>query len=126
VKEITQGRGADVIYDPVGGDIFGLSSKCIAPEGRLLVVGFASGVIPAIQANRVLLKNISIVGVHWGQYVNDHPEFLAHTQEVLAAMYLSGEIHPVVCRTAPLEEAPAALRALALRQVLGKAVLVME
>ena len=68
VKEIT-GRGADMIYDPVGGDIFDLSTKCIAPEGRLLVIGFASGRIPSIAANRVLLKNISIVGVLWGGYV---------------------------------------------------------
>src|SRR5262249_53766458 len=66
VMELTGGRGADVIYDPVGGDIFDLSTKCIAFGGRLLVVGFASGRIPSIQANRILLKNISIVGLHWG------------------------------------------------------------
>src|SRR5260370_30963292 len=68
VKEITAGRGADVIYDPVGGDIFDLSTKCIAPQGRLLVVGFASGRIPAIQAHRLLLEDISIVGVQSGPY----------------------------------------------------------
>jgi NADPH2:quinone reductase len=126
IKEITQGKGANVIYDPVGGEITGLSSKCIAPEGRLLVIGFASGAIPAIQANRILLKNISIVGVHWGGYINDHPEFLAHTQEVLAAMYLSGELKPVVHRVSSLERAPAALCELAQRKVLGKAVLTTE
>ena len=77
VKEITGGRGADVIYDPVGGDIFDLSTKCIAPEGRLLVIGFAGGRIPSIAANRVLLKNMSMVGVLWGGYVQTHPEYPA-------------------------------------------------
>src|SRR6185295_18959961 len=64
VKAATGGRGADVIYDPVGGEVFDLSTKCIAFSGRLLVIGFASGVIPSIQANRVLLKNIAVVGLH--------------------------------------------------------------
>ena len=81
VKEITAGRGADVIYDPVGADIFDLSTKCIAPEGRLLVVGFAGGRIPAIQANRILLKDISIVGVHWGPYVREHPDYPAQVAD---------------------------------------------
>src|SRR5262249_20120969 len=92
VKEITAGRGADVIYDPVGGDIFDLSTKCIAPEGRLLVIGFAGGRIPSIQANRILLKNISIVGVFWGQYVRENPGFLVETQDALDAMFRVGQI----------------------------------
>ena len=122
VKEITAGRGADVIYDPVGGDIFDLSTRCIAPEGRLLVVGFAGGRIPAIQANRILLKDISIVGVHWGQYVRDHPEYPAQAQQALMAL----KARPVVGRRYRLDEAPAALRDLADRKIMGKAVLVME
>ena len=126
VKEITKGRGADVIYDPVGGDVFDLSSRCIAPEGRLLIVGFASGRIPSMAANRILLKNISVVGVHWGQYVNDHPKFLGETHEVLAAMYLAEQIRPVVSVKYPLERAPSALRDMADRKVIGKAVLVFE
>src|SRR5262249_32350046 len=69
VKQITGGRGADVIYDPVGGEIFELSTKCIAPEGRLLVIGFASGMIPSIAANRILLKNMSVIGVYWGGFL---------------------------------------------------------
>ena len=124
VKQITEGRGADVIYDPVGGDIFDLSTRCIASEGRMLVIGFASGRIPSVQTNRVLLKNISIVGVHWGQYVERHPEFLSHTHEVLTAMYLGGQIHPVVGKTFRLADAPAGLRELAERKIVGKAVLV--
>jgi NADPH:quinone reductase len=122
VKEITGGRGVDVVYDPVGGDVFDLSTKCIAPEGRMLVVGFASGRIPVVQANRLLLKDISVVGVHWGQYVAQHPEFLSHTQEVLTAMWLGGQIHPVVGKTVAFAEVPAGLRELAQRNVLGKAV----
>lgn len=120
VKEMTSGRGADVIYDPVGGDIFDLSTKCIAPEGRLLVVGFASGRIPSIQANRILLKDISIMGVHWGPYAREHPEYSGQAQQALAAMRLK----PVIGKRYRLEEAPAALRDLAERKVAGKAVLV--
>jgi NADPH2:quinone reductase len=119
VKERTNGRGADVIYDPVGGDIFDLSTKCIAPEGRLLVVGFAGGRIPSIQANRILLKDISIVGVHWGAYVREHPEYPGEAQQTLEAM----RVRPVVGKRYRLEEAPAALRDLAERRIIGKAVL---
>jgi NADPH2:quinone reductase len=121
VKELTNGHGADVIYDPVGGDIFDLSTKCIAPEGRLLVVGFAGGRIPSIQANRILLKDISIVGVHWGAYVREHPEYPGEAQQGLEAI----RVRPVVGKRYRLEEAPAALRDLAERKVIGKAVLVL-
>ena len=121
VKELTNGRGADVIYDPVGGDIFDLSTKCIAPEGRLLVVGFAGGRIPMVQANRILLKDISIVGVHWGAYLREHPEYTAEAQQGLEAM----RVRPVVGKQYRLEEVPAALRDLAERKVIGKAVVVL-
>jgi NADPH2:quinone reductase len=119
VKELTNDHGADVIYDPVGGDIFDLSTKCIAPEGRLLVVGFAGGRIPSIQANRILLKDISIVGVHWGAYVRDHPEYPAEAHQALEAMH----VRPVVGKRYRWEQAPAALRDLAERRIIGKAVL---
>lgn len=122
VKTLTGGRGADVIYDPVGGDVFDLSSKCIAPEGRLLVVGFASGRIPSIAANRILLKNISVVGVFWGGQVKAHAEYTAATQRALNELWLAGQIRPEVSQTWPLTEVPAALKALAGRSVLGKAV----
>jgi len=125
VKELTAGRGADVIYDPVGGDIFDLSTKCIAPEGRLLVVGFAGGRIPSIQANRILLKDISIVGVHWGAYVREHPEHSAQAHQALEAMYKAGQIRPQVGKRYRLDEAPSGLKDLAQRKVIGKAVLVM-
>ena len=125
VKELTGNRGVDIVYDPVGGDVFDLSTKCIAPDGRLLVIGFASGRIPAIQANRILLKNIAIVGVFWGAHVQRRPEYLAETQQALATMYMAGQIRPMVSKTWPLDSAPAALRELADRKVTGKAVLKM-
>jgi len=123
VKEITQGHGADVIYDPVGGDVFDLSTKCIAAEGRLLVIGFAGGRIPSIAANRILLKNISVVGCYWGGYLEHHPGFLAQAQADLFALYESGQIKPGVSQNYSLDEAVPALRALADRKTYGKVVL---
>ncbi len=124
VKEIT-GRGADVIYDPVGADVFDLSTKCIAPEGRLLVIGFAGGRIPTIAANRVLLKNMSLVGVLWGGYVASHPEYPAPTHAALMRMFEAGEICPAVGASYDFGELPKALRDLANRKVMGKAVIRM-
>jgi NADPH2:quinone reductase len=123
VKEITGGRGADVIYDPVGGDVFDLSSKCIASEGRLLVIGFASGRIPSIAANRILLKNMSVVGVFWGNHVKAHANYTAETQAALETLWNEGKIRPEVSSTWPLAELPLAMQSLADRNVLGKAVL---
>jgi NADPH:quinone reductase len=122
VKEIT-GRGADVIYDPVGGDVFDLSTKCIAPEGRLLVIGFAGGRIPTIAANRVLLKNMSLMGVLWGGYVASHPEYPAPTHAALMRMFAAGQIRPAVGASYDFGELPKALRDLADRKVMGKAVI---
>jgi NADPH2:quinone reductase len=123
VKQLTAGRGADVIYDPVGGDIFDLSTKCIAPEGRILIVGFASGRIPSVPANRILLKDISICGVHWGPYAREHPEYYAHARQSLTALYEAGKLRPVVGARYRLEDTPRALRDLANRKIVGKAVL---
>ena len=125
VKQITWGRGADVIYDPVGGDVFDLSTKCIAPEGRLLVVGFAAGRIPSIAANRVLLKNMSVVGVFWGRHVDENPAYLAEAQKNITDFHRQGKIRPSVSITYPLSQAPAALRDLAQRKITGKAALVI-
>jgi NADPH:quinone reductase len=123
VKQITGGRGADVIYDPVGGEIFELSTKCVAPEGRLLVIGFAGGTIPSITANRILLKNMSVVGVYWGGFLEHHPEFMSEAQEALFAMYEAGQIKPIVSQTFSLADAVEALNALAARKTVGKVVL---
>jgi NADPH2:quinone reductase len=124
VKEATAGRGADVIYDPVGGEIFDLSTKCIAFGGRLLVVGFASGVIPSIQINRVLLKNISIVGLHWGAYRLNDPAKIPEAMQALFAMYERGTVRPVVSSTYALPDAAKALDEIASRRSIGKVVLI--
>lgn len=123
VKSLTGGHGADVIYDPVGGDVFDLSTKCIAQGGRLLVIGFASGRIPSIQANRILLKNMAVVGVFWGGHCQQHPSYPVEAQARLAELYEAGKIHPPEPALYPLADAPRALRDLANRQVLGKAAL---
>jgi NADPH2:quinone reductase len=123
VKYLTGGRGADVIYDPVGGDVFDLSSKCIAPYGRLLVIGFAAGRIPSIAANRILLKNMSVVGAFWGGHVKMNPGYTATTQSALERLWVQGKLSPEISHSWPLAELPAAMQALAERKVLGKAVL---
>jgi NADPH2:quinone reductase len=123
VKAATEGRGADIIYDPVGGDVFDLSTKCIAPEGRLLVIGFVSGRIPSVAANRVLLKNMSVVGVLWGAYIQAHPEYPAQVHALLSGWYAQGRICPAIGSAFPFDRAPQGLRSLADRQVMGKAVL---
>ena len=124
VKKATGGEGADVIYDPVGSDVFDGSSKCIAFEGRLLTVGFAGGRIPSIAVNRILLKNISVVGVHWGLYQRRGSPLVDEWMQALFALYGKGVLRPVVYRTYPLREAARALHALATRESYGKVVLV--
>ena len=109
----------------MGGDVFDLSTKCIAPYGRLLVIGFASGRIPTIAANRILLKNIAIVGAVWGGHLQLHPGYPAHAQAALNALYTEGRIHPPNAVCYPLAQAPRALRDLADRKILGKAALRM-
>ncbi|HZS32786.1 MAG TPA: NADPH:quinone oxidoreductase family protein [Methylomirabilota bacterium] len=124
VKEVTGGEGADVIYDPVGGDVFDLSTKCIAFEGRLLTIGFAGGRIPTLAINRVLLKNISVVGVHWGLYHRRRSPLVDEWMAALVALHAKGQVRPVVYRTYPLRDAARALAALAGRESYGKVVLV--
>lgn len=122
VKEATGGRGADVIYDSVGGDIFDRSMKCIAWNGRLLVIGFASGRIPEVKANRILLKNVSVVGLHWGAYATKEPERVPEVFDALFRLYGEGAIRPVIFGTYPLEQVPQALDALASRRTYGKVI----
>ena len=122
VKEATGGRGADVIYDPVGGDVFDQSMKCIAWNGRLLVIGFASGRIPEVKLNRVLLKNISLVGLHWGAHLMHEPERVPEAFAALFDLYRAKKIAPVIYRDYPLAEVPAALEALGSRGSYGKVV----
>lgn len=124
VKQATGGRGADVIYDPVGGDIFELSSKCIAFGGRLIVVGFASGRIPTVQVNRILLKNIAIVGLHWGAYRAHDPAKIPAAMRALFDMYERKQVRPVISSTLPLSAAADALDEIASRRSIGKVVLI--
>jgi NADPH2:quinone reductase len=123
VKAATAGRGADVIYDPVGGEVFDLSTKCIAFGGRLLVIGFASGRIPSIQVNRILLKNIAVVGLHWGAYRQHDPSRIPQAMDALFALYRQGTLRPVVSSTWPLPQAAAALAEIASRRSVGKVLL---
>jgi NADPH:quinone reductase len=124
VKELTGGRGADVVYDPVGGEVLRQSTKCMAPGGRLLVVGFASGTIPTLEMNRVLLKSISIVGVFWGDVTKRHPSSAHDMMAALFRMYDRGQLEPHVHETVPLADAPRALADLGARKTAGKVVLV--
>jgi NADPH2:quinone reductase len=123
VKQLTGGRGADVIYDSVGGDTFDQSLKCIAWNGRLLVIGFAGGRIPEVKANRILLKNISIVGLHWGAHVQHEPARIPETFQALFELYREGKIRPVIFKSYPLEEVAVALEALGSRKTWGKLII---
>lgn len=123
VRALTEGRGVDVVYDPVGGDAFDLSTKILAWEARLLVVGFASGRIPSMAANRIMLKNVDIVGVHWGPYFDHRPSVCRDAQDALNALWSEGEVRPLVSETHPLREAKVALANLASRRTTGKVVL---
>jgi NADPH:quinone reductase len=123
VKEITGGRGADVIYDPVGGDVFDASRKCIAFEGRLVVVGFTSGRIPSAPANHALVKNYSVVGLHWGLYRTYEPAIIAQVHEQLCTLFAEGKISPLIGQVLPLDSAIQAMAAIADRGTVGKVVL---
>jgi NADPH2:quinone reductase len=120
VMELTGGKGADVIYDSVGGDVFDRSLKCIAWSGRLLVIGFASGRIPEVRVNRILLKNIGVIGLHWGPHVSKEPAKVAETFERLFELYREEKIRPVIFKTYALEDLPVALAELASRKTYGK------
>ena len=123
VKEVTGGRGADVVYDPVGGDVFDRSRRCIAFEGRLVVVGFTSGTIPQAPANHLLVKNYSVVGLHWGLYRTMDPARIGLVQHELTRLVEEGHVDPLIGDVLPLEEAPKALGALASRATVGKVLL---
>jgi NADPH2:quinone reductase len=123
VREKTDGRGADVVMDPVGGDIFDRSLKCLAAEGRLLVVGFAGGRIPEVAVNRLLLRNIDVVGVAWGSFLMHEPGLIATIAKELEALAAQGFVNPLVGPTYPLEQGAQALRDLEQRRATGKVVL---
>jgi NADPH2:quinone reductase len=123
VKKITGGNGADVIFDPVGGDVFDNSVKCISRDGRLLVIGFASGRIPKIPANLVLVKNFSVIGLYWGAYALEGEKIIDASRATLMAWWKQGKLHPYISRTYPLEQAQDALNHLLRRESTGRVVL---
>src|SRR5215470_9647194 len=126
VKAITGGRGANVIYDPVGGDAFDASLRSIAWEGRIIIIGFASGRIPQIPANIVLVKNIDIIGFYWGSYSLHKPDVPRASFKQLFGWFEEGKLKPHVCERLDLKDAARALELLKQRKSTGKVVLVMK
>ncbi len=121
-KELTDGAGADVIYDPVGGDLFDQAIRCIAWEGRLLVIGFAGGRIPELPANLALLKGCQVVGVFWGAFTMRQPEANLENMSELAAWFEQKKLRPHISASYGLDEAAVALRQMLDRKALGKIV----
>ncbi|MBT5919256.1 MAG: NADPH:quinone oxidoreductase family protein [Alphaproteobacteria bacterium] len=126
VKEITGGKGADVIYDPVGGDAFDAAMRSIAWEGRLVVIGFASGRVPEAKANILLVKNISVVGFYWGSYNIKKPEVVMDSMKTLLQWYDAAKIKPHVSHQIPMEKAADALEMMIQRKSTGKVVLTLD
>ena len=123
VKELTNGRGVDVVVDPVGGDRFTDSLRSLAPAGRLLVIGFTGGEIPTVKVNRLLLNNIDVVGVGWGAWAGTHPGALTEQWTDLVKLLTSGKLSPPEPDVYPLDEAAAAVASLENRTAKGKVVL---
>lgn len=123
VAELTKGRGVDMIVDPVGGDRFTDSLRSLAPEGRLLVIGFTGGEIPTVKVNRLLLNNTAVIGVAWGAHFLRDMDYPAIQWADLAPMIRSGELRPVFGSSYPLEEAGDALKELDERRATGKVLL---
>ena len=123
IKDITVGRGPDVIYDPVGGDAFDQSMRSIAWEGRIIVIGFAAGRISQIPANLVLVKNCDVIGFYWGSYRRHKPAQVRQSFKTLLSWFEAGKLKPHVSHTLDLAEAGRALALLAERKATGKVVL---
>ncbi|MFJ2671252.1 NADPH:quinone oxidoreductase family protein [Streptomyces sp. NPDC087525] len=126
VKEATGGRGADVVYDPVGGDAFTKSTKCVAFEGRIVVVGFASGAISTAALNHALVKNYSILGLHWGLYNTKDPAAVAGCHQELTALAARGAIKPLISERVPMKDAADAVQRVADGITTGRVVVLPE
>jgi NADPH2:quinone reductase len=124
VREVTGGRGADVVYDPVGGDAYTGSARCVAFEGRIIVVGFAGGTVPAPGLNHALVKNYSILGLHWGLYKQHAPALLDEAHERVAELVASGAVSPLVEASLSFDEAPSGLTRLGAGETVGRLVVV--
>jgi NADPH2:quinone reductase len=123
VAELTDGRGVNIVVDPVGGDRFTDSLRSLAPGGRLLVVGFTGGEIPTVKVNRLLLNNIDVVGVGWGAWATSHPDYLERQWSQLEPLLASGAVPPPQPHVFGLEQAGEAIAALENRTAKGKVVL---
>lgn len=123
VLELTDGRGADVVYDPVGGDVFKASLRSIAFEGRILVIGFAGGDVPQIPANHLLVKNVDVIGFFWGAYKTRNREKLVESIYQLVDWWQEGRLKPHVSKTFPLADAQDAVEYLLARKSTGKVVI---
>jgi len=123
VRKLTDGRGVDVVYDPVGGDASKAAMRSLARKGRLLVIGFAAGDIPQFPANYLLVKHISVVGVYWGSYRLNEPELFRASFEELMKWYAEGRLKPHVSQVFPLARAADALGVLDSRQAIGRIVI---
>lgn len=123
VRAATGGHGADVVFDPVGGAAFAASTKCVAFEGRIVVVGFAGGEIQELPAGHVLVKNYSVLGLHWGLYPRVRPDLVAAAHDDLVRLADEGAIEPVVDHVVPFKRAPEALAALAAGDTIGRVVI---
>ncbi|MGI9594767.1 MAG: NADPH:quinone oxidoreductase family protein [Acidimicrobiales bacterium] len=126
VKALTGGRGADVVYDPVGGDVFDESMRCVNLDARLLTIGFTSGRSPQAAVNLILIKQLSVIGVRAGEYGRLYPEEGAKNRAAIYDLAARGEIKPYVCRGFPLADSLAALQMLESRNVVGKCVVTMN
>ncbi|MEM8982310.1 MAG: NADPH:quinone oxidoreductase family protein [Pseudomonadota bacterium] len=126
VRELTDKRGADIIYDPVGAEFTDQALRCLAWGGRLLIVGFAAGDIASLPANRLLLKGAAAVGVYWGQHVANEPSKHAHNMGELQRLLQTGLLHPTIQPPVPLEDAIDALTTLAERRAIGKLVVAVR
>ncbi|WP_327267364.1 NADPH:quinone oxidoreductase family protein [Streptomyces sp. NBC_01218] len=122
VKEATGGRGADVVYDPVGGDAYAKSVKCIAFEGRIVVVGFAGGTVPAPALNHVLVKNYSVLGLHWGLYNTKDPAAVRACHDELTGLAAQGLVKPLVSERVPMSAAADAVQRVADGTTTGRVV----
>ncbi|MFL2805179.1 MAG: NADPH:quinone oxidoreductase family protein [Gammaproteobacteria bacterium] len=123
VKALTDGLGADVIYDPIGGDIFLQCMRCINWKGRVLVIGFASGPIPEVPTNLALLKGCSIVGVFWGRFTGAEPEENSKNFDELFALHAEGKLKPQITKSYSLDDAAEAISSLENRKATGKVVI---
>jgi len=126
LKRLTDGKGVDVLFDPVGGDAFDTACRSMARGGRLLVIGFASGRIPSLPVNLTLVKEFSVVGVFWGSFTRHEPDVYADNMKELIGWYAQGAIRPHIEGRYPLAEAPAILKRVLERGATGKIVLTPE